>query len=186
MPEAVSVGVWHWSVRLGHWALAVSVLTCLWLYEGGGWHEGLGYAALALASWRLLLGGCSRRPQLRFDRFVRGPRATLAYARALLRGKEPRHLGHNPLGGWMIVLLLATALVAGASGALYATDRLWGDAGVHRWHQVSGWLLAVLVLGHLLGVVLTSLLQRENLVQAMFSGRKRAPQAGDIDVGGSA
>lgn len=181
-----TVSVWHWSVRLGHWALAVTVLACLWPHEGGRWHEALGYAALALAGWRLILGWCTGQPQLRFDVFVRGPRATLAYALALLRGRELRHLGHNPLGGWMIMLLLAMALAAGATGALYATDRFWGDAWVHFLHQISGWGLAALVVGHLLGVLLTSRLQRENLVRAMLDGRKRAPGAGDIGADGQA
>lgn len=178
-----TVKVWPGLVRLGHAALAGTVLTCLWLHEGGRWHEALGYAAGAIAAGRVLLGWASRQAALRFSGFVRGPRATLAYARALRHRHEPRHLGHNPLGGWMIVLLLATALAASASGALYATDRFWGDATVHAWHQATGWLLAGLVAGHLLGVLLTSLLQRENLAWAMVTGRKRAPEPGDVGAG---
>ena len=34
------------------------------------------------------------------------PRATIAYARRLLHGDAPRHLGHNPLGAWMAIALL--------------------------------------------------------------------------------
>ncbi len=173
--------VWPLALRLFHWALAGSVLGCLWLSSGGPWHQRLGYAALLLVVWRLALGLRSQRPQLRFDHFVLGAAATWAYLRALSQRREARHLGHNPLGGWMIAALLLAALVAGASGALYSTDRFWGDSTVYTVHQVAGWALAVLLPLHLAGVLLTSLLQRENLVLAMLTGRKR-PAAPD-DVG---
>ena len=159
------------------------MLGCLWWYEGGSGHEGLGYAALALALWRVALGWRSRSPQVRFAGFVRAPAATWAYARAVTACREPRHLGHNPLGGWMIVALLATAVVAGASGALYATDRFWGDAVVHAVHSVAGWALALLLPLHLGGVALSSWRHRENLVAAMLGGHKRPPAPGDVDLG---
>jgi cytochrome b len=176
------VRVWpHW-VRWGHWALAASVLGCTLLYQGGAWHEGLGYAALALALGRLAMGWRSGWRHLRFAAFVRGPTATWAYARALLARSEPRHLGHNPLGGWMVVALLLAAVLAGVSGALYTTDRYWGDDTVYTVHQMAGWAFAVLVPLHVGGVVITSLLQRENLLRALLSGRKRPAAAGDVGL----
>ena len=182
MTAAPSVPVWSVAVRAGHWALAACVLACLWLYEGGTWHERLGYAALALAIWRVALGLASPAAHLRFAVFVSGPRATGAYLRAVWARREPRHLGHNPLGGWMIVALLATAVLAGSSGALYATDFFWGDAWVYGVHRISGWAFVVLVPLHVGGVLVTSWLQRENLLGAMVNGRKRAPSPGDINI----
>lgn len=187
-PGAAPRLVWHLWLRLAHWALASSVLGCLWLHEGGTWHLGLGYLALALALWRTMRGfGRLRRwgdpcapANERFAQFVHGPQATWDYARALLRGREARHLGHNPLGGWMIVALLGCALLAGISGALYNTDQFWGDATLYRLHQIGGWAFALLVPLHLAGVLLTSVRQRENLVRAMLTGRKRVPQPGDV------
>ncbi len=175
-----SVAVWSLPVRLAHWALAGCVIACLVLHEGGRWHEALGYAALALALARTAGGFVARTPRLRFRAFVRGLHATLGYARALLGHAEPRHLGHNPLGGWMILALLACAALAGASGALYTTDRFWGDPVVYTLHQVAGWSLALLAPLHVAGVAFTSRRQRENLVAAMLCGRKRAPAPGDV------
>ena len=180
---APTVLVWGPAVRLGHWALAGSVLACLWLHEGGPWHERLGYAALALAALRTSAGWWARAPQLRFAGFVAGWRATAAYAAALLRRAGPRHLGHNPLGGWMIVALLGCALLAGGSGALYATDRFWGDPLLYALHRIAGWAFAGLVPLHVGGVLLTSWLQRENLLRAMLDGRKRAPAPGHMALG---
>ena len=82
----------------------------------------------------------------------------------------------------MILALLASALLAGGSGALYATDRFWGDPVLYALHQFSGWAFAGLVPLHLGGVLLTSWLQRENLVVAMLTGRKRAPAPGDVGL----
>lgn len=172
------VAVWPAAVRIAHWALAASIAACLVLHEGGRAHELIGYAALTVAALRVLAGIVVRSPLLRFGGFVTGPRATLAYLRALRAGREPHHLGHNPLGGWMIVALLAAALLAGGSGALYVTDRFWGDDFVYDLHRWAGWAFAVLVPLHVAGVAFTSWRQRENLVAAMFSGRKRAPPRG--------
>ena len=178
--DAATLPVWTLAVRLGHGALATGVLGALLLFEGGAWHEALGYVALAVATWRVVYGWRTRDAYARFGAFVRAPADTWAYARALPRGQEPHHLGHNPLGGWMIVALLAAVLLAAGSGALYDTDRFWGDPVVYGAHQIAGWSLAVLVPLHLAGVVFTSLRQRENLVHAMLSGRKRAPPDGSV------
>jgi cytochrome b len=174
--------VWPPVVRWGHWALAACVLSCLLLHEGGVWHERLGYAALALALGRCALGWLGGPRHLRLAAFVQGPAATWRYTRALLAHREPRHVGHNPLGGWMILGLLSAAVAAGASGALYVTARYWGDDGVYALHQLAGWSFALAVPLHVLGVILTSVLQRENLLQALITGRKRAAAPGDVGL----
>lgn len=171
--------VWSLAQRLGHWALAAAVLGCWLLREGGPWHIRLGYLALAVVAARVL-GGLAGPRVLRFAAFVRGPRATWAYAQALRAGHAPRHLNHNPLGGWMVLALLLSAAVAGLSGVVYDTDAFWGDPVVWAVHQVSAWAFAVLVPLHVAGVVLSSRLHRENLLHAMLTGRKRAPGPGDV------
>ena len=82
----------------------------------------------------------------------------------------------------MILALLIAALLAGASGALYATDRFWGDETLYTVHRFAGWAFAGLVPLHVAGVLLTSVLQRDNLLLAMFTGRKRAASSGDVGL----
>lgn len=173
------VRVWSLAQRVIHWALAACVFGCLGSHEGGLWHERLGYAALALAAWRVWRGWVGPTPE-RFARFVRGPAATLAYLRRWWRHREERHLNHNPLGAWMVLALLASALLAAGSGALYDTDRFWGDPVVYALHQLSGWSFALLVPLHVAGAVVTSRRHGENLVAAMVHGRKRPADPSDM------
>jgi cytochrome b len=171
--------VWSPAVRTLHLLLAGSVLGAFFTHEGGGrWHEWLGYVALAAAVARLALGfwpahGQGRwGPHHRFDDCVRSPRHTWRYAQAVLARREPHHLGHNPLGAWMVVALLACTAAAGFSGWLYTTDRFWGVEWVETLHAVLGKAFVPLVVLHWLGVAHASWRHRENLVAAMVHGHK--------------
>ena len=172
-----TVRVWDLAVRIGHWLLASSILVA-WLtrHAPGPWHERVGYASLAIVAARVTWGWCGST-HARFRDFVRSPSNTLSYTRTLLEGREQRYLGHNPLGGWMILALLTTTILVGASGWLYTTDRYWGVEWVERLHGTLTDVLLVLVAAHVAGVVYASLRHRENLVVAMFHGRKRVDRA---------
>jgi cytochrome b len=172
--------VWDRAVRLLHWALVASValaaLSTLVLF---GVHQPAGYVALVVVALRVLWGGVGGR-YARFTQFVRAPRTTLRYLRLLLAHREPRYLGHNPLGGWMVVALMLCVSGLALTGWLYTTDAFWGNEAVEDAHRALAWALLGLVLAHVCGVIFTGLRQRENLVAAMFSGAKRAPEANDI------
>ncbi len=176
--------VWDRFVRVAHWSLAACVLAA-WitaeskLKSAEQIHEWLGYAALAVIALRFAWGWIGPR-YARFRQFVAGPARTLAYAKALLRGAEARHVGHNPLGGWMIVALLATAALASLTGWLSVTDRFWGVEWVQEVHEALGNAVIALAALHVAGVVYTSWGQRENLAAAMVSGVKRPPGPGDV------
>lgn len=177
---APAVKVWDRPVRLLHWTLVVSIAlgwitTFLWF----GAHQPVGWIALAAAALRLVWGVAGSR-HARFAQFVRAPRATFAYLRRLRQGDEPRHLGHNPLGAWMIVALLSSVTALCVTGWLYTSDALWGDETVDMLHRGLAWGLLGLIAVHVGGVIFTSLRQRENLVHAMLDGEKRAPQGDDV------
>lgn len=175
-----TVRVWDRPVRALHWILAggtaATWTTGQWWHDS---HEWLGYGLGIVIGLRLIWCWLGSAPA-RFASFVRGPRATWAYARAVATGRAARHLGHNPLGGWMVLALLGCATLTVASGILYTTDWLWGFDWLHRLHRGLAWTMLGLVSLHLAGVALTSRLHRESLVGAMVHGRKRAPQAQDV------
>jgi cytochrome b len=173
--------VWDPLVRAGHWTL-VTATTLAWLFHKGtgGWHERLGYLALGVVAVRVVWGFAGPR-HARFASFVRRRARTLAYARDVIAGREARYLGHNPLGGWMVLALLAAVVATGASGWLMTTDRFWGVEWVEENHEALANGLPVLVVLHVGGVIFTGKRHGENLVRAMVNGTKRGAAPGDVD-----
>lgn len=172
--------VWDPAVRIFHWSLVTAVAVS-WL-TGDGWdtvHEWSGYVILALVAFRLVWGLVGAR-HARFAGFVRSPAHVTGYLRAMARGREPRHLGHNPAGGAMILALIACLLATGLTGWMMTLDAFWGVAWVEEVHETLANLLLVLVALHVAGVVVASLRHGENLVRAMLDGRKRPAGPGDI------
>jgi cytochrome b len=172
--------VWDPLIRIGHWTLVAGVAFA-WLTREGAReaHEWIGYATLALVALRVAWGLAGPR-YARFAQFVRSPRATLRYAGQALKRAEPRHIGHNPLGGWMIVALLAAVAATCFTGWLYTTDAYWGEEWLANLHGGLTDLLLVLAALHVLGVVAASWRHRENLVGAMLHGLKRPPSGDDV------
>lgn len=171
-----TVRVWTLEIRLIHWSLAAAVATAWFAEAGERLHEWAGYLVLGLVACRVLLGFVGSR-HARFADFVRGPRVVLRTLGELLRGRPSPHLGHNPAGGAMILALLAGLTVSAGSGALMVTDRFWGDPWIEALHEVSSNLVVFLVPVHIAGALVSSVLERQNLVLAMITGEKRWPAA---------
>ena len=167
--------------RIFHRVLATTIVAAWILDRGPKWvlelHRGLGYVALAPVCVRVCVRvwrGFAGPPNERFGTFLAGPRRTLDHAGRIATGREPRFLGHNPLGGWMIVALIVTILAVCISGWLFTTDRYRGYEWVIVLHATLADLLAALIIAHVAGVVFTSVRQGENPVGAMIHGRKPA------------
>jgi cytochrome b len=174
--------VWDLLVRLLHWSLVAAIATA-WLstmHLGfGSFHEPAGYVALGAVATRLLWGFVGAR-YARFAQFVRSPAAVLRYALLMRQHREPRYIGHNPLGGWMVLALLACVASVGLTGWLQTTDRYWGSELLESIHHKLAWALLGLAALHVTGVITTSLRHRENLLAAMLGGRKDPAQPDDI------
>jgi cytochrome b len=172
-PSRRMIPVWDAAVRILHWTLVLSVATA-WLtrHSRGGWHEWLGYTALAVVAMRVAWGFLGAG-HARFADFVQSVPATAAYAGDVLARREARYIGHNPLGGWMVVVLLVMVSLVGFTGWLYTTDRFWGVEWVEDVHKTLSNILFACVALHIAGVVYASFHHRENLVGAMVHGRKR-------------
>lgn len=177
-----TVRVWDRLVRLFHWSLVTAFALAWFNTEHIGWlHKGAGYAALALVLVRIVWGFGSPNPYARFAGFVPGPKRLVDYLEALMRGREPRHLGHNPAGAMMILFLLAAVLGIGISGWMLTTDRFWGNEAVEVVHVVLVDFTLVALVLHVLAAVLGSWRHHDNLVWSMITGRKRR-QPGDVDA----
>lgn len=185
-PAVRRVRVWDLPTRLFHWLLVVLVVTSFVTGKIGGnaltYHMWSGYAILALLLFRSAWGFIGA-PESRFAAFVRGPGTVLRYARSLLSGQTQRHLGHNPLGGWSVVLMLLSLAVQAGTG-LFANDDIATEGPlaakvsgatsaflttIHHWNVN---LLIVLVIVHLGAVIFYAFVKREDLVRPMVTGHK--------------
>ena len=177
--------VWDPLLRIFHWAL---VLLFVVAYLSGSRpayyrvHEIAGIGILGLVIFRILWGFAGPQPA-RFADFLRGPRAVMGHLRDLLGRRHHPVMGHNPLGGWAVLVILTLVLVEVVSGLFASTfdydgplARLVPDvwaATMADIHLVNLNLLLAILLVHLTGVAVTSALGQENLVASMIHGRKR-------------
>lgn len=169
------VRVWDRFVRVFHWTLVLSFCIAYLSTDSIGWmHKGSGYLAVALVAARVVWGFVGSE-HARFANFVPTPQALVAYLRALSRRREPRSLGHNPAGAVMIVLLLCTVSAIGITGWMLTLDAFWGNDTVETLHTLLVDAALIAVAFHVAANVYESLHQRENLIAAMVTGRKRAP-----------
>jgi cytochrome b len=173
--------VWDVPVRVLHWLLVLTVAAA-WLSSSriGPSHEYLGYGTGAIVLLRLIWGFAGNR-HARFSGFIRPAAATLQYLREVSGGRAARYLGHNPLGGWMVVAVLACISLLVLTGWAATTDLLWGYAWPVQLHAAVAWSLAVLITLHITGVLLTSWQHHENLAAAMFTGNKAPPASRDVE-----
>jgi cytochrome b len=160
------IRVWDVPTRVFHGALGLLVVSSLVTGWVGGdwmsWHLRSGYAILTLLIFRLAWGVVGSETS-RFTRFVAGPRTALRYARETLARRHPFTTGHNPLGGWMVVFIIAILLVQATTG-LFADDEIAtqgplaarvSDAMVSRFttiHSYNEWLIVAAVALHVLAV----------------------------------
>jgi len=175
--------VWDWPVRAFHWLLVLCFAGAWLTAESEHWrllHVTLGYTIAALVAFRVVWGRVGTR-YARFSSFVRGPRAVLAYLRSLPGPKPEHHTGHNPAGALAIVGLLGLITLTAASG--WATYSELGGDWLGEVHEVAANGLLLLVLVHIVGVLVGSLVHRENLVRSMLTGRKPVPATDGIRRG---
>ncbi|MEX0960157.1 MAG: cytochrome b/b6 domain-containing protein [Burkholderiales bacterium] len=189
--------VWDLPVRLFHWLLVALVVSQI-VSVGGlamEYHALGGYAILTLIVFRIAWG-LFGSTHARFSNFLCGPAAVLRYLRSLAKPGHAPHPGHNPLGGWSVMLMLASLLTQAISG-LFADDDILmrGPLAKHvsgdtvslmtRIHDTNAIVLFVLIGIHIAAVLFYLVFKRENLIGPMFTGYKRvasppvdAPQAG--------
>lgn len=162
--------VWDPFIRVFHWSLVaaflVSQVTAEWLNSV---HEYSGYIIfgliLARSLW-LVIGPKSAR----FSRDWVSPNAIWSHLKEVRAGQQYTHVGHNPAGGAMILVLLASLMITAVTGYLGQTNAFWGSEWLEKIHETFGEGLWVLVSIHVAAVLLMSLIEKKNLVRAMITG----------------
>ena len=198
-----SVYVWDKFIRVFHWSLVLLFGVCYLTGDDDSWlHVYSGYTILALVLLRIIWGIIGSK-HAQFKDFIFSPTSIMRYTKSIFSGHAEHFLGHNPLGGLMVVALLVTLLTASLSGLkLYALETGKGpfagaptislvgvayadsdddhekheDEGEDFWediHEASVNLMILLIVLHIAGVAWSSRMHHESLVKAMISGYKK-------------
>lgn len=170
MPGAVPTRVWALPVRLAHWSLAALVLVNFF-NDADQTHRYLGYAAAAIVLLRLL-GGRLVPPNNPARLRLPATAECLGHFRQMREGRVPSPAGHNALGNAMSLLIWALVLLLGLSGWMSQWDVFWGEDWIELLHESLSRALQACVVLHLLGVLISSVLERQNLALGMITGRK--------------
>lgn len=179
-----TVKVWDPLVRIFHWSLVLFFFTAFiaeddWL----DLHVQAGYAVGLLLGFRIIWGLIGTR-LARFHTFIKSPAVVFDYLKAMLTFNVPHYRGHNPVAAVMVLALLTSilmitftglVLIAGSGqGPLSGTFLAgWSGDWLEDVHEFFANFTLLLVLGHVSGVVISSLLEGENLARAMLTGRKK-------------
>ena len=187
------VHVWDVLVRIFHWSLVIAVLLAFYTMKTEGApflfpieiHAQAGYAVLGLMVFRWIWGFIGTH-YARFRAFLTTPRTSFSYAKRIIQRKPPPYAGHNPLGGWMVLVLLLSLTFQAVSGLFLSDDiffsgPLYGSLGnefsslLRTLHDLNSQLLMALIGLHLLAVVIHAMMG-EKLTKAMVTGVKNFTQ----------
>lgn len=164
--------VWDVPTRVFHWLLVASFAVAFLTAESERTrdiHVLSGYILLGLLGFRVLWGFIGTR-YARFGSFLFGPGEVVAYVKSLVKRNPVHYVGHNPAGSVAIWLLLALGFASGVSGVLVYQE-LGGDV-LEELHDAVSYAMLAVVAVHVLGVLVSSVMHRENLVRSMITGYK--------------
>ncbi|MCP4953387.1 MAG: hypothetical protein GY922_16225 [Proteobacteria bacterium] len=184
----VTVKVWDLAVRVFHWLL-VALVAGLWVTatSDGDWmavHQWLGVTVIATVFTRIVWGFVGS-DTARFSSFLVGPKSVRRYLKRFIsRRNDVAFVGHNPAGGWSVMVLLLFLVFQALTG-LCSNDDIFFDGplagvvgkdlsdvitGVH--HQLFD-ILMLLIGAHVVAVIVHLVFKRDNLIRPMVSGVKK-------------
>ena len=164
--------VWDLPTRAFHWLLAIAFVGAFVTAESErlrDLHMLMGYSAAGLVAFRLLWGIVGTR-YARFTSLPLSPRAVVAYLKSLLTFSPRHYFGHNPAGSWAVIGMLVLITLTAATGWAQAVEV--GPRWVEDLHEGLANTTVAVIGVHIVAVLLSSVLHRENLVRAMLNGYK--------------
>jgi cytochrome b len=176
--------VWDLPLRLFHWLFALSIIasyvTAKLGFDWMQWHFYLGYWTIGLLVFRILWGILGPR-HARFSSFIHNPSAIWLYLKGMFNPNSTRSIGHNPVGGLMVLLMLLLVAIQAGTG-LYTTDAVvWAGpynpsvsestasllSTVHNWN--FNFIIGAVCL-HIGAILFYALYKKQNLVVPMLHG----------------
>lgn len=184
--------IWDIPTRLFHWLLVIGFglqwLTGRFLDDAIDWHFYIGYSLLGLILFRIIWGFVGTQ-YAKFTQFLSSPKAAIHYSKTLHKKQSPVHATHNPLGGWVVVIMLFLIGLQAISG-LFVSDEIFSegpyysvassnvkDAMAFIHFNLFDVLIGIAAL-HILAVLVYQLYKKQHLIQAMFHGKKSVDAVG--------
>ncbi|MDQ6994103.1 MAG: cytochrome b/b6 domain-containing protein, partial [Mariprofundaceae bacterium] len=179
--------VWSLFIRIFHWILVILFILAYITSSTGDddWHMILGYGVTLLLIARIFYGFLSRGYG-KFSQFMYSPMVVWMHVKGIFQGRPAHYEGHSPAGSVMVFALIGGLLLLVTAGLLYQAwgeyeGPLWwlnvmpSDGLAHQMWHLHKWLPDILIgfiVLHVLGVLLACIQHHENLVKAMFTGKK--------------
>jgi cytochrome b len=176
--------IWDLPLRLFHWLFALSIVasyvTAKLGFDWMQWHFYLGYWTIGLLVFRILWGIFGPR-HARFTSFIHNPSAIWLYLKGMFNPDSKRSIGHNPVGGLMVLLMLLLVAVQAGTG-LFTTDAVvWAGpynpsvsestasflSTVHDWN--FNFIIGAVAL-HIGAILFYAFYKKQNLVVPMLHG----------------
>ncbi len=199
-----SIKVWDIWVRLFHWLLVALILLSYLTGEIGGFdftmpgsdrfisnmnvHIWSGLTILGLIIFRVIWG-FSGSTTARFKSFINGPGVILGYVKSISKGPVAFFAGHNPAGGAVVIIILIALAVQAGMGLFSQDDSFFATKGPLAFlvtdetsKEITGlhkqwweYVIITLVVTHIAANLFYWLVKKQDLIVAMFTGRRRLP-----------
>jgi len=182
------VKLWDLPTRLFHWLLVILIIAAVITAKIGGnamnWHGGIGVSILGLLAFRLVWGFIGS-DHARFASFWPRLSSVSAYLQGTWRG-----IGHNPLGAFSVLALLALIGLQVVTG-LFSNDDIAFNGPLSSLvnkelsdkltgiHKVSINVLMALIVLHLAAIAFYAFVKKENLVKPMITGWTEVESSGE-------
>jgi len=171
--------------RAFHWIFALLILLAATIAQTiddddgrFGYHMLCGMTLFLLVVLRLLWGFVGTH-YARFSSFALKPTDAVNYAKNVLNPNAHVWSGHNPASSWAALAMMGLVLLLGMTGFGMVTG---SDKFVLKdVHEILAYGLMVLIGLHLGGLLLHSLVYRDELMTSMVSGNKLLPLASSSD-----
>lgn len=194
MQHLKKVLVWDIPTRLFHWLLVLAIVAQWATAELGDdfmeWHFYIGYFTLGLIVFRLFWGIVGSR-YARFSDFIKSPTTIWRFTTSLFKKTPSNYIGHNPLGGLIVPLVLVLIAMQAITGLFATDDVLYSGPYLstvsNEWQETLDWLhhktfdaITLVIVIHLLALIWHKVFLKHNLVAAMFHGKKIARERNAI------
>ena len=178
--------VWDLPVRLFHWLLVISLIAAWYTSDGERglieYHLQIGSFILGLIIFRIIWGVVGTK-YAKFSQFIPNKKSLIYYLKNVKKEKEYKTVGHNPVGGLMVIFMLTLILSQAISG-LFMNDDVFtsgpyyssANSAVQKFmsliHNNCFDVILVVSFLHISAALFYLFVKKANLILPMITGYK--------------